>query len=215
MTRVDRDAARRSRCAAVPPVHVPQRCHACAITVLLRWPVDSGALGRSAVLEDLGRPGRPLAVDVPGDLLDNPRGFRRVPRRVLLRRRDGEVRAPPPPRSRPLSFGSVDSAIDPLGWSVLAGVGIWAAGGVLHVESLGRVIPLASTACGGGPRRGRGRGTATRGCRPGQAPLTPRRDGRAYCRRAGLGRRRGCGQYDPVQRVEPHHEPSGNITPVF
>ena len=116
---------------------------ACAITVLLRWPRQRWLSGAVPSLISVG-----LAALWPwislGDLLDNPRGF------------DGfhvffydDVMA---------KFGLLLLTIpaivlrlgrqrtDPLGWSVLAGVGIWAAGGVLHVESLGRVIPLASTA---------------------------------------------------------------------
>ncbi len=116
---------------------------ACAITVLLRWPRQRWLSGAVLSLASVG-----LAALWPWtsllDLLANPRGFDEFHiyfyENVLAK--FGLLLLTLPAVALRLSR----QRTDPLAWSVLAGVGIWAAGGVLHVESLGRVIPLASTA---------------------------------------------------------------------
>ncbi len=114
----------------------------CALTALVRWKprrwLSASALCLSSVALAALWPWTSLV-----DLLDNPRGFDDfheyfyldvLPKLGLLLLTVPAV-----------VLRLVRDRRDPLGWCVVAGVGLWIAGGVLDVQSLARVLPLATT----------------------------------------------------------------------
>lgn len=116
---------------------------ACALTVLLRWPRQRWAAVCVLALVSVGVASLwPWASLL--DLLTNPRGFDSFHayfyRDVFAKFALLLLTVPA------LALRLWRERTDPLAWSAVAGVGIWVAGGVLGVESLGRVLPLATTA---------------------------------------------------------------------
>jgi hypothetical protein len=116
---------------------------ACALTVLLRWPRQRWAGGALLALVSVGVGSLWPWTSLP-DLLTNPRGFDSFHAYFY---RDVFVKFGLLLLTIPaIALRLWRERTDPLAWSAIAGVGIWVAGGVLGVESLSRVLPLATTA---------------------------------------------------------------------
>ncbi|WP_345204056.1 hypothetical protein [Fodinibacter luteus] len=152
---------------------------ACAVTVLLRWPRRRWLGGTLAALASVG-----LAALWPWtsllDLLSNPRGFDAFHTffyRDIFAKFGLLLLTVPAVALRLWRRRS-----DALAWSAIAGVGIWVAGGLLDVESLGRVLPLATTAA----TMALGIGAAEAFHREGATPAESARRDRALLPRVAL-----------------------------
>lgn len=115
---------------------------ACTLTALARWEPRRWPAGVAVALVSVG-----LAALWPwtslSDLLDNPAGFDNFHvffYEEVLAKLGLLLLAVPAVVSR-----LARDHRDPLGWSVIAGVAIWVVGGQIDVQSLARVLPLATT----------------------------------------------------------------------